>query len=126
MDIGLVDLQWLQVPSEGLTYSLEKFMSKQDVLHVIHFNTLEHECTVMNQIIPIVLSLNATEKEKLEGSKSVALFHNGELYAKKGEQAAGKFGTAHISHPYIKMVYEVVRTQVGRRFGSVPLHFKLA
>lgn len=43
LDIGVVDLQWVQVLAEGWAYPLKGFMREQDFLHVgkLHFfNTL--------------------------------------------------------------------------------------
>lgn len=34
LDIGVVDLQWLQVLSEGWAYPLKGFMREQEFLHV--------------------------------------------------------------------------------------------
>lgn len=80
---------------------------------MLHFNTLEHENSFINQSIPIVLAISSSDRERLEGSKSVALYHKDELYAvlnnpeiywhKKEERVARQFGTTHKDHPYIKV-----------------------
>lgn len=81
-------------------------------MQVLHFNTLEHEGSTINQSIPIVLAINTSDKERLEGAKSIALYYKDDLYAvlndpemywhKKEERVARQFGTTHKDHPYIK------------------------
>lgn len=79
----------------------------------MHFNTLEYEGNVISQSIPIVLPISTSDKKRLEGCKSIALYYNNECYAilndpeiyfhKKEERVARQFGTTHKDHPYIKV-----------------------
>ncbi|KAJ8966709.1 hypothetical protein NQ314_003362 [Rhamnusium bicolor] len=113
INIGLVDLQWVQVLSEGWAYPLKGFMREDEFLQVIHFNSIEKDGTHINQSIPIVLAINTSDKERIENSKAVALYYENELYAilrdpeiyyhRKEERCARQFGTSHKDHPYIKV-----------------------
>ncbi|PAV91753.1 hypothetical protein WR25_09256 [Diploscapter pachys] len=101
IDIGLVDLQWLQVLSEGWATPLYGFMRERQYLQSLHFGQLldlkkkvvfagEHDdgCrdewvmdSPVNQSIPIVLPITDLQKTSImEGAKevasSIALFYN--------------------------------------------------
>ncbi|KAJ8977545.1 hypothetical protein NQ317_012924 [Molorchus minor] len=116
LNIGLVDLQWVQVLSEGWAYPLKGFMREDEYLQVTHFNTIEKGGQRISQSIPIVLAISTNDKERIEGSKAVALYHENELYAilkdpeiyyhRKEERTARQFGTTNKDHPYIKLIYE--------------------
>ncbi|CAG9825208.1 unnamed protein product [Phaedon cochleariae] len=116
IDIGLIDLQWIQVLSEGWAYPLKGFMRENELLQVLHFNTIEKNGERISQSIPIVLAITTNVKEKIRDSSSVSLYYNGELYAvlrdpeiylhRKEERISRQFGTTEKDHPYIKMIYE--------------------
>lgn len=116
LDIGTVDLQWLQILSEGWAYPLRGFMKENELLQVLHFNTIEKNGEKVNQSVPIVLAISNSDKTRLERCKAISLYHNNELYAvlrdpeiyynRKEERIARQFGTVEKSHPYIKMIYE--------------------
>ncbi|KAF7276284.1 hypothetical protein GWI33_010704, partial [Rhynchophorus ferrugineus] len=116
IDMTKVDLQWLQVLSEGWATPLKGFMREDEYLQVLHFNTLLVDNERINQSIPIVLPISTEQKEKIGNKSDVALFYNDDLYAvirnpdiyyhKKEERVARQFGTTHKNHPHIKMIYE--------------------
>lgn len=111
LNIGVVDLQWVQVIVEGWSSPLKGFMREDEFLKTIHFNTLEKD---VNQSVAIVLAVTAEDKERLEGSSEIALYHNSrpvailyspEFYAhRKEERIARQFGTTHPEHPHIKLI----------------------
>ncbi|XP_057672236.1 bifunctional 3'-phosphoadenosine 5'-phosphosulfate synthase-like [Diorhabda carinulata] len=116
LDIGLVDLQWLQVLSEGWAYPLKGFMREDEFLQALHFNTIEKNGEKISQSIPIVLAITTTDKENFGKCKGIALFYNNDIYAilrnpeiyyhRKEERIARQFGTVEKGHPYIKMIYD--------------------
>ncbi|XP_060518829.1 bifunctional 3'-phosphoadenosine 5'-phosphosulfate synthase-like isoform X2 [Cylas formicarius] len=116
IDMNQVDVQWLQVLSEGWATPLQGFMREDEFLQVLHFNTINNNGTRVNQSIPIVLPIATAVKERLVGSNAVSLYYNDELYAvlrqpeiyfhRKEERVAREFGTTHKDHPHIKLIYE--------------------
>ncbi|ENN78662.1 hypothetical protein YQE_04834, partial [Dendroctonus ponderosae] len=116
IDMTTIDLQWLQVLSEGWASPLSGFMREDQYLQVLHFNTINFGGTIVNQSIPIVLPISTFVKETIENRDSVALYHNDELYAvlrkpeiylhRKEERVAREFGTTNTDHPHIKLIYE--------------------
>ncbi|XP_030765753.1 bifunctional 3'-phosphoadenosine 5'-phosphosulfate synthase 2-like [Sitophilus oryzae] len=102
IDMNKVDVQWLQVLSEGWATPLKGFMREDEYLQTscvtpeleevlkeyefltassFIFNTPIQIKARINQSVPIVLPISSSVKEKLEGKKDVALFYNDELYA---------------------------------------------
>jgi 3'-phosphoadenosine 5'-phosphosulfate synthase len=118
LEVSEVELQWLQVLSEGWAHPLDGFMREQEYLQTLHFNCiLNAEETVReNQSIPIVLSASAADKERLDGASSIALASNGKtvailrkpefFYQRKEERCSRQFGTSNPEHPYIKLILE--------------------
>lgn len=112
-----VELQWVQVLSEGWAYPLKGFMREDDFLQTLHFNMLLCDnCSIRtNQSVPIVLSVSAESKRKCRNAKHVTLIHNNKpvailrdvqfYYHRKEERTSRQFGTSNPNHPYIK-VYE--------------------
>ncbi|CAB4026247.1 bifunctional 3 -phosphoadenosine 5 -phosphosulfate synthase-like isoform X1 [Paramuricea clavata] len=110
-----LDLQWVQVLSEGWATPLSGFMKENEYLQCLHFGVLVQE-GVSNQTIPIVLPITNENKEKLEGSsalnltyngKSIAILRDPEFYThRKDERACRQWGVYTKEHPYIKMCYE--------------------
>ncbi|KAK7603187.1 hypothetical protein V9T40_003186 [Parthenolecanium corni] len=113
LEITKIDLQWLQILSEGWASPLRGFMTKQQYLQALHFNNLSEGT---NQSIVIVLPVTTENKERLEELGDFALYHNGKPYAvmrkpqfyphRKEERVARQFGTTHANHPHIKLIYE--------------------
>ncbi|KAF2880880.1 hypothetical protein ILUMI_25296 [Ignelater luminosus] len=116
LSINMIDLQWIQVLSEGWATPLRGFMREDQYLQSQHFNCLVTDDNLMNQSIPIVLAVTTADKERLDNSSAVSLYYNGTCYAimrkpeffyhRKEERAARQFGTTNKDHPYIKMIYE--------------------
>ena len=74
LDITTVELQWLQVLSEGWAYPLRGFMREQEYLQVLHFDCIrnEHEPSIReNQSVPIVLSCSEADKERFTDALSL-------------------------------------------------------
>ncbi|NWT74383.1 PAPS2 synthase, partial [Prunella himalayana] len=115
LEITKLDLQWVQVLSEGWATPLTGFMREAEYLQVLHFGTLFND-GVVNLSVPIVLPLSAEDKQRLEGSAALALSFQGrrlavlrrpEFFAhRKEERCARVWGTACPRHPHIQMVME--------------------
>lgn len=114
VDISEVDLQWVQVLSEGWASPLKGFMKEREYLQVLHFNSINDGAASSNQSIPIVLPVTTEDKNRLGDSKAFALRYNGKPVAiirapefyehRKEERCARQFATTHPEHPYIKMI----------------------
>lgn len=115
IDINEVDLQWVQILSEGWAAPLRGFMREEIYLETIHFNTINCNGTTTNQSIPIVLAINSQDKERLEDQSSISLWYKGraiailskpEFYHHRKEERCGRqFGTFNSGHPYVKVSY---------------------
>ncbi|XP_059387994.1 bifunctional 3'-phosphoadenosine 5'-phosphosulfate synthase 2b [Carassius carassius] len=115
LTITELDLQWVQVLSEGWATPLKGFMREREFLQVLHFGTLL-DGGVINMSVPIVLPVSKDDKERLDGctafalefkGQKVAIMHNPEFYEhRKEERCARQWGTTCPQHPYIKMVME--------------------
>lgn len=113
LQITNLDLQWLQVLSEGWAAPLKGFMRKRQYLQALHFNELAEG---INQSITIVLPVSTPDKERLEkanafvlyrGEKPYAIVREPEFFAhRKDERVCRQWGTNHPNHPYIKMIFE--------------------
>ncbi|XP_067621692.1 bifunctional 3'-phosphoadenosine 5'-phosphosulfate synthase [Eurosta solidaginis] len=113
-----VDLQWIQVLSEGWAYPLRGFMREDIYLQTLHFNSFitDEHTQRQNQSIPIVLAISTDAKTKLDGISAVTLAFKGQpvaiirkpefYYHRKEERVSRQFGTTHEGHPYIKMIFE--------------------
>ncbi|XP_039951945.1 bifunctional 3'-phosphoadenosine 5'-phosphosulfate synthase [Bactrocera neohumeralis] len=111
-----VDLQWVQVLSEGWAHPLKGFMREDIFLQTIHFNSIatDDATTRKNQSVPIVLAVTEDIKNKLDGVSSVALTYKGNpvaimrkpefYFQRKEERVSRQFGTSHEDHPYIKII----------------------
>lgn len=108
-----VDLQWVQVLSEGWATPLTGFMTEREFLQCQHFGALL-DGGLSNQSIPIVLPVSKGDKERLEGcpaftlryeGKNVAILRTPQFYEhRKEERCARQFGTTNQGHPYIKVI----------------------
>uniref|UniRef100_A0A672LAN5 Bifunctional 3'-phosphoadenosine 5'-phosphosulfate synthase 2-like n=1 Tax=Sinocyclocheilus grahami TaxID=75366 RepID=A0A672LAN5_SINGR len=115
LSITELDLQWIQVLSEGWATPLKGFMREREFLQVLHFGTLL-DGGVINMSVPIVLPVSKDDKERLDSctafalefkGKKVAIMRNPEFYEhRKEERCARQWGTTCPQHPYIKMVME--------------------
>lgn len=115
VNITEVDVQWLQILSEGWASPLYGFMREREYLQSQHFGCIM-DTGVSNQSIPIVLPISTADKEKLSGcsaftlkyeGRPLAILRNPEFYEhRKEERCARQFGVTCPDHPYIKMIYE--------------------
>ncbi|CAF0806287.1 unnamed protein product [Rotaria sp. Silwood1] len=115
LDITELDLQWIQVLSEGWATPLAGFMREVEYLQCLHFGCLM-KGHVENQTIPIVLPCTTEDKERLKSSSKIALCYNEKFVAilkkpefyehRKEERCSRIFGTTNPEHPYIKMILE--------------------
>ncbi|XP_068957897.1 bifunctional 3'-phosphoadenosine 5'-phosphosulfate synthase 2 isoform X2 [Petaurus breviceps papuanus] len=111
--ITKLDLQWVQVLSEGWATPLKGFMREKEFLQVMHFDTLLDD-GVLNLSIPIVLPISEDDRKRLQGCSEFALEYDGwkvailrdpEFYEhRKEERCARVWGTTCAQHPHIKMV----------------------
>lgn len=118
LEISTVELQWLQVLSEGWASPLKGFMREKEFLQTLHFNCiLSDDATFRNnQSVPIVLSLSESDKKRLEDvsamtltyeNKPVAILRNPEFYyQRKEERCSRQFGTNNPNHPYVRLVLD--------------------
>lgn len=112
LEITDLDLQWIQVLSEGWATPLTGFMREDQFLQAIHFNALVTEDFVTMPLV-IALPVSTSDKERLQGasdiclhykSKPVAILKAPEFYAhRKEERCARQWGTTSPKHPYIKV-----------------------
>lgn len=115
VEISKLDLQWVQVLSEGWATPLTGFMREAEFLQSQHFGCYL-EGGVTNQSIPIVLPVTTEDMKRLENEPAFALKYNGKVYAvlrqpefyphRKEERSSRQFGTSCRGHPYINMIYE--------------------
>ncbi|XP_075697313.1 bifunctional 3'-phosphoadenosine 5'-phosphosulfate synthase 2 [Rhinoderma darwinii] len=115
VEITKVDLQWVQVLSEGWATPLKGFMREREYLQVLHFDILLDGGTI-NLSIPIVLPVSSEDKKKLSDTKAFALSYKGKRVAilrnpefyehRKEERCARVWGTTCALHPHVKMVLE--------------------
>uniref|UniRef100_T1J7Q2 Uncharacterized protein n=1 Tax=Strigamia maritima TaxID=126957 RepID=T1J7Q2_STRMM len=115
LQINTLDLQWVQVLSEGWATPLLGFMREKEYLQCLHFDCLL-DGGVCNQSIPIVLPLTTEDKERLDGTSALTLVYNGQPRAilrnpefyehRKEERCSRQFGTSNVGHPYVKMIFE--------------------
>jgi len=115
LEISEVDVQWVQVLSEGWATPLTGFMREREFLQSQHFGCLL-DGGVTNQSIPIVLAVHTADKQRLESSAAFSLVYGGKIVAilrtpefyehRKEERCSRQFGTCNIGHPYVKMIFE--------------------
>ncbi|XP_068807213.1 bifunctional 3'-phosphoadenosine 5'-phosphosulfate synthase 2 isoform X1 [Struthio camelus] len=122
VEITKLDLQWVQVLSEGWATPLTGFMREAEYLQVIHFGTLLNGKNaslvdgVINLSIPIVLPISTVDKQRLDGCGAFTLAYKGQKIAilknpeyfehRKEERCARIWGTTCVKHPHVKMVME--------------------
>lgn len=118
LSISLVELQWLQILSEGWASPLTGFMRENEYLQALHFNCIVTDDAINrnNQSVPIVLSLTEEDKKRLEDvsamtltydDKPIAILRNPEFYyQRKEERCSRQFGTNNPEHPYVRLIHE--------------------
>ncbi|XP_066456865.1 bifunctional 3'-phosphoadenosine 5'-phosphosulfate synthase 2 isoform X1 [Eleutherodactylus coqui] len=129
VEITKLDLQWVQVLSEGWATPLKGFMREREYLQVLHFDLLlddkKHNSDltisksiggIINLSIPIVLPVSSEDKQRLSGTKAFALSYEGKRVAilrnpeffehRKEERCARVWGTTCAQHPHVKMILE--------------------
>jgi len=109
-----LDLQWVQVLSEGWATPLTGFMREREFLQSQHFGCLLDGGTT-NQSIPIVLPVSTADKQRLEGVAALTLRYQGKLVAilrtpefyehRKEERSCRQFGICNTGHPYVQVGY---------------------
>lgn len=132
LSISTVELQWVQVLSEGWAYPLRGFMREDEYLQTLHFNTLQSGLDVSyreNHSVPIVLSASGADKERLDGVSGLTLQYEGKpvailrrpefYYQRKEERLARQFGTSNPNHPYAKQVFESGEYLVGGELSVI-------
>uniref|UniRef100_A0A4W4H251 Uncharacterized protein n=1 Tax=Electrophorus electricus TaxID=8005 RepID=A0A4W4H251_ELEEL len=115
VEIGKVDMQWVQVLAEGWATPLNGFMREREYLQCLHFDCLL-DGGVINMSVPVVLPVSTADKARLDGCTALALAYGGQRVAilrnpefyehRKEERCARQWGTTCREHPYIKMVME--------------------
>lgn len=115
LEISKVDLQWVQVLSEGWATPLTGFMREREFLQCQHFGCLLDD-GVSNQSIPIVLPVSTADKQRLESCSAFSLAFNGKIIGilrtpefyehRKEERCCRQFGTCNPGHPYVQMVFQ--------------------
>lgn len=115
VELTKLDMQWLQILSEGWATPLKGFMREDEFLQCLHFNCIFDQGT-HNQSIPIVLPVSTEDKERLANSPAITLTYQGKDYAimrnpefyahRKEERCARTWGVYTKNHPHIKMIYE--------------------
>ena len=86
-------------------------------MKVMHFGCLM-EGGLYNQSIPIVLPVTTEDKERLKSCNSIALVHEGTVYAilqdpefyehRKEERCCRQFGICNLGHPYQKVIHNEI------------------
>ncbi|KAA8527652.1 hypothetical protein F0562_034953 [Nyssa sinensis] len=117
--LSRIDLQWVHVLSEGWASPLKGFMRESEFLQTLHFNSLRlDDGSVVNMSVPIVLTVDDLQKNRIGESKAVALVDSGdnlvailsniEIYKhNKEERIARTWGTTAPGLPYVE---EAIRT----------------
>ncbi|EZA50411.1 Bifunctional 3'-phosphoadenosine 5'-phosphosulfate synthase, partial [Ooceraea biroi] len=114
LEIGEMDVQWLQVLAEGWATPLKGFMREDEYLQTQHFNCLNENGVRINQSIPIVLAVSTADKERCVDAaalvlkyrgKNLAVLRSPEFYRhRKEERCCRQFGTYDSRHPYVRMI----------------------
>ncbi|XP_025270915.1 bifunctional 3'-phosphoadenosine 5'-phosphosulfate synthase isoform X2 [Camponotus floridanus] len=116
LEIGEIDVQWVQVLAEGWGTPLKGFMREHEYLQTQHFNCLYENGVQINQSIPIVLAISTVDKERYFDAnalvlryqgKNLAILRNPEFYHhRKEERCCRQFGTNDSRHPYVRIIRE--------------------
>lgn len=72
--LSRIDLEWVQVLSEGWASPLRGFMRESEFLQTLHFNSLRlDDGSFVNMSVPIVLAIDDAAKHQIGESTKVAL-----------------------------------------------------
>lgn len=115
--LNKIDLQWLQVLSEGWATPLNGFMTEIQLLQCLHFGSIcDNKNQWHSQSIPIVLAIDLDQKNILKNfnfaflsfdNKVIGAIRNFEIFDhRKEERCCRQFGTNNINHPVVKLIYE--------------------
>ena len=119
-----LDLQWVQVLSEGWASPLGGFMREKDYLQCLHHAMNTQEGSV-NQSVPIVLPISDQDRARIakksavlltygDDHKPIAIVRNPEIYAhRQEERMCRQWGAVCTSHPYVKMMFEAGNWLLG-------------
>ena len=124
INLTKIELQWVQVLSEGWASPLKGFMRENQYLQCLHFNALKTPFgSWVSQSLAIVLALDEAKKSEVEGKDAIALRYENKIVGvlrnievfphRKEERIARQFGTSHSDHPYVK-----VRDLTSRNSGQ--------
>ena len=123
INVSTIDLQWIQVLSEGWATPLKGFMRENEYLQCLHFGVLIDDGKTFSQSIPIVLSVNDSDADVIRGQKEVCLTYDGKSVAilsnievyphRKEERICRVFGTNHANHPVIEIINKSGNWLVG-------------
>ncbi|KAK1315438.1 hypothetical protein QJS10_CPA06g01821 [Acorus calamus] len=115
--LSRIDLEWVHVLSEGWASPLSGFMRETEFLQTLHFNSLraaDGSGSVVNMSVPIVLSIDDSQRRAVGGSdrvvlvggsddEPVAMLSNIEIYKhNKEERIARTWGTTAPGLPYVE------------------------
>ncbi|EDV26455.1 uncharacterized protein TRIADDRAFT_22394 [Trichoplax adhaerens] len=122
LNITKLDLQWVQVLSEGWASPLKGFMNEKEYLQALHFGILL-DGGVSNQSIPIVLPVHDDNKQRLQNeerftliydNRPVAIVSKPEFFEHRiEERCCRQFGTYSSEHPYVKLIIDSGNWLVG-------------
>ena len=76
LSVTKLDMQWLQVLSEGWATPLTGFMSEKQYLQCQHFGCLL-DGVMSNQSVPIVLPVSEEDKQRLNEEMAITLVYEG-------------------------------------------------
>lgn len=111
-----IDLEWVQVISEGWASPLRGFMREDEYLQSLHFNCIRmKDGGLVNMSLPIVLAIDDDARERIGESNDVSLIGpDGDLISilrsiqiykhNKEERIARTWGTTTPGLPYVEEV----------------------
>ncbi|KAF0989071.1 hypothetical protein HZS_3918 [Henneguya salminicola] len=125
IELTAIDLQWIQVLTEGWAYPLKGFMTEIQYLQCLHFNMIKEKDQWHLMSLPIVLCINESQKNRIQSlginsikliykDKFIGILKNIDIYPhRKEERAARKFSTVSKNHPVVKMIMESEEWLIG-------------
>lgn len=128
LEIGEIDVQWVQVLAEGWAAPLTGFMTEEQYLQTQHLKCLPEGDTEVNQSIPIVLPVSTADKLRLSDVSAFTLIYKNSplailrrpefFFHRKEERCGWQFGTNNLGHPYVRMIHESGDWLVGGEIDS--------
>ena len=118
VELSQLDLQWVQVLSEGWASPLRGFMREDDYLDCMHKSVITRDGVATNQSVPIVLAVTDLQKCSFgDSSTAIGLKYEGQVVAvlrdievyrhRKEERVCLQFGTSEPEHPCIKVINKI-------------------